>query len=86
MPDFLPLTDDEREGLDDLDLDRLSPAELRALYGRIQATYPVLEAQAPEDESSEAFLLWEEDLEQLDDFLDELAERLDPGQGEAPCV
>ena len=85
MADILPLTDDERERLDDLDLDRLSTGELQLLYERIQATYPLLEKRGPDDDTSEDFLLWEEDLEQLDDFLDELAERLGPDQGETPC-
>ncbi len=71
-----PLTDSEREQLDDLDLDSLDETALRLLRERIRVTYDMLAECAPEDEESEEFLLWEEDLEQLDDFLDELAERL----------
>ncbi len=71
-----PLTDREREQLDDLDLDSLDETALRLLRERIRVTYDMLAERAPEDEESEEFLLWEEDLEQLDDFLDELAERL----------
>ena len=71
-----PLTDSEREQLDDLDLDSLDETALRLLRERIRVTYDMLAERAPEDEESEESLLWEEDLEQLDDFLDELAERL----------
>ena len=86
MPDrILPLTDAERERLDDLDLDVLSRDELRLLYDRISLTYPILLRQEPDGGDSDAFFLWEEDLEQLDDFLDELTERLGEEPGGNAC-
>ena len=71
-----PLTDGELETLDDLDLDKLDRAALGTLLERIRLTYPVLLAQEPGDDASEEYLLWQEDLEMLDDFIDELTERL----------
>ena len=71
-----PLTDEELETLDDLDLDALDRAALGTLLERIRLTYPVLLAREPGDDASEKYLLWQEDLEMLDDFIDELTERL----------
>ena len=71
-----PLTDEELETLDDLDLDALDRAALGTLLKRIRLTYPVLLAREPGDDASEEYLLWQEDLEMLDDFIDELTERL----------
>ena len=71
-----PLTDEELETLDDLDLDALDRAALGTLLERIRLTYPVLLAREPGDDTSEEYLLWQEDLEMLDDFIDELTERL----------
>ena len=71
-----PLTDGELETLDDLDLDKLDRAALGTLLERIRLTYPVLLAREPGDDVSEEYLLWQEDLEMLDDFIDELTERL----------
>ena len=71
-----PLTAEELDALDDLDLDRLDKRELRQLYERIRLTYPILVSQDPEDDGSEGYMLWEESLEMLDDYLDELTERL----------
>ena len=71
-----PLTAEELAGLDDLDLDTMDRPALALLLGRVQATYPALVALEPEDPESEEYLLWEEDLETLDDYIDELTERL----------
>ena len=71
-----PLTAEELAGLDDLDLDTMDRPALALLLGRVQATYPTLVALEPEDPESEEYLLWEEDLETLDDYIDELTERL----------
>ena len=61
---------------DDLALDALDRAALGTLLERIRLTYPVLLAREPGDSVSEEYLLWQEDLEMLDDFIDELTERL----------
>ena len=71
-----PLTAEELAGLDDLDLDTMDRPALALLLGRVQATYPALVALEPENPESEEYLLWEEDLETLDDYIDELTERL----------
>ena len=71
-----PLTAEELAGLDDLDLDTMDRPALALLLGRVQATYPALVALEPKDPESEEYLLWEEDLETLDDYIDELTERL----------
>ena len=76
MENAAPLTAEELDGLDELDLDMMDKAALSGLLERIRLTYPVLEAQEPEDDESEEYLLWQENLETLDDYLDELTERL----------
>lgn len=76
MENAVPLTAEELDGLDELDLDMMDKAALSSLLERIRLTYPVLEAQEPEDDESEEYLLWQENLETLDDYLDELTERL----------
>ena len=71
-----PLTADEIDTLDEVDLDQLDERELKCLYERVRLTYPILEAEEPKDEDSKAYQLWQESLETLDDYLDELTERL----------
>ena len=73
---MIPLSAEELDGLDDLDLDSMTEDELRQLLRRVELTYPVVEEREPEDETSEEYLLWQEDLETLDDYIDELTERL----------
>ena len=72
-----PLSRDELETLDDTDLDALGPDAQRTLLSRVLATYPLLLKEEPSDSGSDEYLLWEEELEMLDDFIDELTERLD---------
>lgn len=74
--DVAPLTGEELDALDELDLDAMDEPALRTLLERIQLTYPVLEAEEPQNAESEEYLLWQENLETLDDYLDELTERL----------
>ena len=71
-----PLTAEELDALDELDLDAMDETALRTLLERVRLTYPVIEAQEPEDDETEDYLLWQESLETLDDYLDELTERL----------
>ena len=71
-----PLTAEELDALDVLDLDAMDEVALRTLLERVRLTYPVIEAQEPEDDETEDYLLWQESLETLDDYLDELTERL----------
>ena len=73
---LFPLTMQELDALDDLDLDALDAPAMRKLLARVELTYPVLESQEPEDDTSEEYLLWQENLETLDDYIDELTERL----------
>ena len=72
----MPLNAEELDGLDELDLDQMDAQALRLLLKRVKATYPVVEGREPQDPDSEEYLLWQEDLETLDDYIDELTERL----------
>ena len=74
--DLIPLTAKELDALDELNLNLMSVPALRMLLERVRLTYPVIEAQEPEDEETEEYLLWQENLETLDDYLDELTERI----------
>ena len=74
---ILPLTREELDQLDELDLDAMTENQLRILLVRVTTTYPLLEQTQPADEDSEEYLLWQEDLETLDDYIDELTDRLD---------
>ncbi len=71
-----PLNDKELEQLDDLDLDTMDLSALRVLLDRINLTYPLIAASEPAEVDSEDYLIWQENLEMLDDFIDELNERL----------
>ncbi len=71
-----PLNAEELDGLDELDLDQMDAQALCLLLERVKATYPVVEGREPQDPDSEEYLLWQEDLETLDDYIDELTERL----------
>ena len=45
------------------DLSALSPDELRSLHSRLEAFYNEVEAQEPDDEDSEEYESWLDDLE-----------------------
>ncbi len=78
MESLQPLTDEELDALDDLDLDAMTDEALSRLLARVRLTYPAVAAREPAQTDSDAYLIWQEDLETLDDYLDELTERLAP--------
>ena len=64
------------EDAEDMDLDGLSPEELNALQTEAEKLYQqVLDAE-PEDEDSDEYAEWEENLEILDDLMDDIQDRL----------
>ena len=64
--------------LNDLpDLSSLDPEELRALFARLEDLYHEIEAQEPDDEECEEDDAWLEDLEEIEDLMDEIEERLE---------
>lgn len=64
------------EDAEDMDLDGLSPEELNALQLEAEKLYQqVLDAE-PEDEDSDEYAEWEENLEILDDLMDDIQDRL----------
>ncbi len=71
---------DPREILDDLedaDLADLDLPRLEELLISLESAYARLEALEPDDEDSDEYLEWEEDLELMDDLMDGIRERMD---------
>ena len=71
---------DPREILDDLedaDLTDLDLPRLEELLISLESAYARLEALEPDDEDSDEYLEWEEDLELMDDLMDGIRERMD---------
>ncbi len=67
----------EAEELLGSDIDAMTPEEAEALLRRLEALYTVLSAPEPEDEDSDETLDWEALLEDMDDMMDDLRDRLD---------
>ena len=59
------------------DLSSLDPEELRALFARLEDLYGEIEAQEPDDEECEEYDAWLEDLEEIENLMDEIEERLE---------
>ena len=59
------------------DLSAMTRAELEALRDAANARYTALEAQEPGDEESEEYDAWLEQLEEIDDFLDDVSDLLE---------
>ena len=62
------------------DLSSLDPEELRALSSRLEDLYLQVEAQEPDDEEGEEYEAWLDDLEEVEDLMDEIEERLEDGE------
>lgn len=58
-------------------LDRMSKDELNRLLVRTQARLAALDAQEPDDMTSEAYEVWSEHHEKLEDLADDIQDRLD---------
>ena len=55
----------------------LDPQSLRDLYAQLEELYSDVEMQEPEDEESEAYETWLNDLEEVEDLMDEIEDILD---------
>ena len=58
------------------DLSSLDPEELRALSSRLEDLYREVEAQEPDDEECEEYDTWLDDLEEIEDLMDEIEEKV----------
>ena len=68
---FLP------DDLDDLDLDSMTVAGLNDLLVRLDQLYDHQQALEPGEEDSDAYDEWEESLEEIDDLIDDIRDRLE---------
>ena len=59
------------------DLDSMTPEQLRACQADTQQRIDALDAQEPEDMESEAYEVWGDAHEMLEDILDDIQDRLD---------
>ncbi len=67
-----------REGVDDLpDLDELDEAELNALLEKLQQKLEILQGDEPEDDDSDEYEVWEEDIETLEDQIAQVEEAIE---------
>ena len=64
--------------LNDLpDLDLLDPQSLKDLYTQLEGLYADVELQEPEDEDSDDYEAWLDDLDEIEDLMEEIEERLE---------
>lgn len=59
------------------EVEELDAEELAELRGKIEDLIAELDAEEPKNENSEAYDLWAEKHEDLEDILDEILDRLD---------
>ena len=64
-------TDEER------DLDELTPEELQACLAHLEEELAKLDAREPADETSAAYDDWADEHEELEDWIDDVKDRLD---------
>lgn len=68
----------QEEFLDSLpEIDELDPQELKDLEAQVREAIAALDAVEPRNENSEAYDLWAEQHEDLEDVLDEILDRLE---------
>ncbi len=64
-------------GLDGIDLDSMTAAELKGLLVRLDQLYDHQQALEPDEEDSDEYDEWEERLEDIDDLIDDIRDRLE---------
>ena len=74
---YEPLTEEDIDDFDSMDLSNLNEEELENLYDKADALRDDLEDKEPEDEGSKEYSLWEDRLSATEDFIDRIEERLD---------
>ena len=72
-----PFSNLSLDQLDDLDPEAMSGPELVLLLEHLNQLYDELQPLEPEDEDSDEYLAWEEDLEYLDDLMDDIRDCLE---------
>ncbi len=55
----------------------LDPQALRDLYAQLEELYDEVELQEPEDDESEEYEAWLNDLEEVEDFMEQIEEQLE---------
>ncbi len=55
----------------------LDPQALRDLYAQLEELYDEVELQEPEDDESEEYDAWLNDLEEVEDFMEQIEEQLE---------
>lgn len=58
-------------------LSSLSPDKLRALHADLEELCAEVESQEPDDEESEEYDAWLDDLEEIEDLMEEVTEQLE---------
>lgn len=74
---FLPGVKLDWETALSLDVDAYNKEELPALLPLLETLYGEMEAEEPEDAESEEYYEWAEMLEEMDDLMDEIRDRLE---------
>jgi hypothetical protein len=72
-----PFSNLSLDQLDDLDPEAMSGPELVLLLEHLNHLYDELQPLETEDEDSDEYLAWEEDLEYLDDLMDDIRDCLE---------
>ena len=66
-----------RESAPELDLDGMSPDDLRMLLEDLENRLEALEESEPEDDESEEYELWDEAVSDLEDYIDQIEEAIE---------
>lgn len=74
---YEPLTEEDIEDFDCMDLSNLNEDELEDLFDKADELRDDLEDKEPEDEDSKEYNLWKTHLSATEEFIDRIQERLD---------
>ena len=79
---YEPLTEDDIEDFDSMDLEHLDTDALAFLLDRVKDLQHDMEGREPEAGDSDAHDLWTDEMAQIEDFIDALRDRIDELKGQ----
>ena len=74
---YEPLTEEDIDDLDCMNLDGLNTEDLRDLRDKAEELLDNLEDREPPEEDSEVYDLWGDRFSEVEDFIDRVQDRLD---------
>lgn len=74
---YEPLTEEDIDGLEEIDLGNMDQDALEALLDKLEDLQDTMEDEEPDDEDSEEYGQWEDNVSRIEDLLSAVQERLD---------